>query len=155
MSLNPDSELLMEVLDFIRQYPDRRHYVVCRDSEYVGEAVRKLQLPTSPFIEFIHLGRALTGWSDISPNCALCCTQVITDPHSYAMLCSRLRNDDSKFHIRARFSFMEPNALSLSALYPALFMKVKGDSYAYSDLEGFRLLAMSTFIKIGTQNGNS
>lgn len=150
-----DSELLMEVLAFIRQYPDRKHYVVCRDSEYVASAIREASPSISSTLEFIHPGRALTGWADISPNCALSCTQIVTDSHSYVQLCSRLRNEDSKFHIRARFPFTNSNSMTLRAMYPALFMKVKGDSYAYSDLAGFKLLGTSKFIKIGNNNGNS
>ena len=161
MTVNADDELLMEVLDFLKQYPNYRHYIVCSDEAYVSKVIQTL---LSPFalkgVEFIHPGRSLTGWTANGPACALSCTRVIIDASAYAQLCSRLRHSSSVYHVRARFSVYEPNANILRAMYPMLFKNSHGENHAFSNLTSYNLTTTTNSIqdsmvpKLGADNGN-
>ena len=138
--VNGVPDLKAAVKAFIRRMPDKRHFVLSATPEETEKELRSL----FPFLrhdqlQVAHPFEGTVGWVQTEPNCALSCMVIIEAALEYAMICSRLRNEDAVFYVWGKFDATTFNNSLVKHMSPHLFTRSDGKLHLYTGLKAWDL----------------
>jgi hypothetical protein len=134
-------DLTQVVINFIRYFPNRFHYVLSATPDATREMLRH-EFPLMPDtqLQVVHPFVGTVGWVSREPNRALSSMVLLNDPGSFNQVCSRLRHEDAVFYVWAKFSMFGMNGSLIQAMSPHLFRRSNGDLHLYTGLNDIEVM---------------
>lgn len=131
-------DLTQAVVNFIRYFPNRFHYVLSATPESTLELIKR-HVPSldERQLQVVHPFTGTVGWVSKEPNQALSSMVLLNDPGSFNQVCCRLRHEDAAYYVWAKFDVHGMNGSLIRSMSPHLFRHSHDGYHLYTGLKDF------------------